>query len=141
MGQDIARDFDYGLSIVPVDHTATVTGEEISLVGVLDPLVAVAVDVGAVAIADASNYFTFTVTQATATGGTFVAADSVQYDPVDDWDRIINATTEGSTYYVFNFRLKPNYDFIKVVATETATAQATFGAVVWKKKRHNPASS
>ena len=122
-------------SIAPADRTASVTGSEVDCS--LCPVVAtIRVNVGTVTLADSSNLFKFTVTQCATSGGSFTDADSSQYDPVSPtgsttaWDRIINATTEGSKAYTFNFRMAADYPYIKVVATETGTAQAAFGACV-----------
>jgi len=135
--KDLCHNFDYGLSIIGADHTATATGEEIDLLGITD--VMVLISVGNVAIADASNLFTFTVTECATSGGTFVAAGTTQYSTSDSWDRIINATTEEEDIYAFNFF--PTKRYIKVVATETGTAQAIFSANVIKYGRHQPESA
>ena len=134
-GQDLGRLLYVKQSINPADHTATIEGGEVDCT--LCPVnCLVRVTVGAAAIADASKLFTFTIEQATATGGTFSAADAAQYDFVPpagsstDWDGIINATTEADEVYSFNFRMKRTYDFLKVVATETGAAQIIFGATI-----------
>ena len=134
--KDIARNLDSGQSINPASYTATVTGGEVSMVG-KGQEVMIVIPKGAVATADGSNYFTFTVTQATASGGSFVAADSNQYDWVEG-DGVINATTEENGVMTANFRLKRGYDYLKIVATETGTAEAIFGALFLKPGRHNP---
>lgn len=140
MRKDKARNFDYLQSIAPAAITATTTGSEVSLVGVKDNVL-ILVDVGAISAADSSNYVTFTVTQATASGGSFSAAASGQYDTVDSWDRILNATTEGSAVYAMNFKPAKGYDYIKVVATETGTFNGIFGAHVLVDGRHQPEST
>jgi len=137
MYKDLVHNFDYIVGITPIDRTATVTGSEIDLLGAIDVLIIVSI--GAVAIADATKLFTFTVTQCATSGGTFAAAATTQYMVADSWDRIINATTEADAVKAFQF--KPTLRYIKVVATETGAAQATFGAVVVYNKRSQPASS
>lgn len=137
--KDYAVNFDRGDSIVPADYTATETGDVITLLGITD--VWCVVQAGVVAIADASNLFTFTVTQCETVAGTYVAADASQYGVADSWDRIINLTTEGSRSYAFNFYPKPGFMFIRLVATETGTAQAIFGGTFLKYGRHQPESA
>jgi hypothetical protein len=137
--KDQAGQFDYSQSIDPADYTATKTGDEVDLTNAIEGSVMIVVNIGAVTTADATHYFTFTVTEASATGGSFSAADSTQYSTKDSWDRIVNATSEANAVKVFNFI--PSEPFIKVVATETGTAQALFGATVLFKKRHQPAST
>ena len=135
--KDLCHNFDYGLSIIGADITATTTGEAIDLTGITD--VMVLISVGNVAIADASNLFTFTVTECATAAGTYVAADASQYDTSDSWDRIINATTEEETIYAFNFF--PTSRYMRVVATETGTFNGIIGAVVLKYGRHEPESA
>lgn len=138
--RDIARDFERTVSILPsATKTVTTTGEEVDCSGGLG-LVYIDIAIGAVATADATNLFTFTVTQCATTGGTFTAAASGQYDWVDG-DGIINATTEANSVMALNFRLNGSYPFIKVVATETGTASAFFNAIVHVPKRSMPAST
>ena len=136
MRKDLASNLDSGISIVPAQYTATETGDEVSVVG-KGQEVMIVIPIGAVAAADASNRFTFTVTQATSSGGSFTAADSGQYDWIEG-DGYINATTEADSVMTCNFYLKPTYDFLKIVATENGTADAIFGALFLKPGRHNP---
>lgn len=138
--KDIARNLDSGLSISPASITATTIGSEVGVVGKGPHTVLLVVAIGAVASADASNYQTFTVNQCTESGGTFVAADADQYDWVEG-DGIINATTEADSVMTLNFRLKPGYDYLKAIATETGTTEAIFGAVFLKPGRHNPVAT
>jgi hypothetical protein len=134
--KDIARQFDYFTSCAYADRTATITGSEVNITGAKEVLVLVYVVSNTTS--DASNLFTFTVTEASATGGSFSAAASTAYDPVDSWDRLINATTETGLY-AFNF--KPTQPYIKVVATETGTAQVAFSAHVLITGIHQPEST
>ena len=136
---DMGRNIERAQSIAPAAITATTTGEEVDLSGVLDCMILV--DVGVISAADANNYMTFTVTQATATGGSFSAADSAQYGAIDSWDLVLNATTEGSQTYAFNFFPKADYPIIKVVATETSTFDGIFGATALFTKTTQPANS
>ena len=130
---DLGRSTVFSQSIAPADHTATVTGEEVDARKCPRRAV-VRVSVGIATIADASKFFTFKVTQCATSGGTFTDADAGQYDFVAPtgsttaWDGILNATTEGSADYSFNFDMKRTYDYLKVVATETGAAQILFGA-------------
>lgn len=132
---DLVHNFDLERAIDPASYTATKTGEEIALSG--GPVL-VLVTVGAVAAADAENYVTFTVEQATATGGDFSAADSSQYKVADSWDRLINATTEGNAVYAFQFIPAATYDYIKVVGTETGTTEAIYDVTVIQGGRTYP---
>jgi hypothetical protein len=136
---DNAGRFARGQSIDPASYTATKTGDEIDLSDAVDGSVWVVVNVGAVTTADATNLFTFTVTSASATGGSFSPEDSTAYTTVNSWDRLINATTEENTSYAFN--LAHTNPFVKVVATETGAAEAIFGATVYYEKRHGPANT
>jgi hypothetical protein len=136
---DNARRFEKGLSIPPASYTATKTGSEVDISQSVDGSVWVVVNVGATATADGSNLFTFTVTSATASGGSFSAEASTAYDAVDSWDRIINATGEANTSYAFN--LHPTKPYIKVVATATGSPSVIFDSVVLFQKRHGPANT
>lgn len=113
--------------------TATTTGDEVALTG---GAVLIAVYVDTIGTADATHYFTFSVTQATASGGSFVAADAAQYK-TNLWDRIINATTETGLF-MFQFIPKATYDYIKVIGTETGTADVTFSVFVIQGDIHAP---
>lgn len=115
--------------------TATATGDEIQLTG---GAVLFIVHVHAVGAADASNYLLFTVNQATASGGTFAAADSSQY-VTNLWDRYINATTETGVK-IFQFIPAATYDYVKLIATETGTADVTYSAVCLQGDLHAPVS-
>ena len=131
---NIVQNFDYHIADERVNATATTTGDEVQLAG--GPIL-VMVYLDTVTTADATHYFTFSVTQSTATGGTFAAADSSQYLVADSWDLIINATTEVGLK-VFQFIPVAGYDFIKVVATETGTGDITYSAFVIQGGIHQP---
>ena len=145
MLKDLGRSLVVSQSIAPADHTATVTGSEVDCRKCPKRCV-IQVTVGTATLADASNFFTFTVTQCATSGGTFTDADAGQYDFVAPtgsttaWDGILNATTEGSAVYSFNFNMKRTYDYLKVVATETATAQVIFGANIIFESAVQPAT-
>ena len=118
-----------------VNATATATGDAVALTG---GAVLIFVHVHAAGTADADNYFTFTVTQCTTSGGTYTAADAGQY-VTNLWDRVINATTETGVW-CFQFIPKATYDYIKVVATETSTADITYSVNVVQGDIHAPVS-
>jgi hypothetical protein len=123
--------------------TATTTGSEIDIT--FANKVVVAINVTAIGAADASNLLTFSCTQATATGGTFSAAASAQLvnkrlAAGTAWDLLINATTETGWHY-FDFIPAAGYDFFKVVATETGTADVTCEVLCMVEKMNLPATT
>lgn len=139
---DLARNFDIKQLVLPVDRTATVTGSEVDITGHTGSLL-VAVSVGAVAIADASNYFTFSMTEdnGTGTGGTFTAVPAAQLVAMDSWDKAINAVGEANSVYLLQLTPSEDTNIVKGVFTETGTAQATFDAVLLFPKQHQPSST
>jgi len=139
MRQDIARNLDTGYSIPSASFTITETGDAVSLVG-KGTSIMLLIPIGLVAVADSTNFITFTVTQCKTSDGTFVPADAIQYDWIEG-DGIINATTEGETCMTMNFRFKPGYDYIKAVGTVTSTVEAIYGAVFLKPGIHNPVAT
>ena len=133
-------------SIAPAAHTATTSSEVVVDCAEAESLTVI-VPVGVVATADASNFFTFTVLMGdVADGSDATAVDSSAYlNPKSGagvlWDRVINATTEGSQVYQFGVKnLRSNrYAFVR--ATETETASAIFGAMILLgNRRHNEAA-
>jgi hypothetical protein len=139
-GGDIARRFNWKQSIAPSSNASTVTGSEVDVTDAAT-MVTIVVNVGSVSAGDGSNYNTFTVTQATATGGSFGAPDADQYDLVNSWDGKINATGEANTIYLCNFRLKAGYPFIKVVMTKTGTQTIVYSATVFWEGNVKPTYS
>jgi len=106
----------------------------------------VVVHAGVVATADASNYFTITVLgNNDGVAGTGTALAATEYlDPKDGsgntWDRLINATTEGSKTYQFGVKNSAGWRYLFVRATETGTASAFLSAdIVLGNVRHNEA--
>jgi len=132
---DMGRQLKLGTSIAHAQITATTTGSEVDCTGAKE--VTIAVYVSANTTSDSTNYVTFTVTNSDATGGTFDAVSSDQYDPVNSWDRVLNATTETG-WFVFNFHLTPGHPFIKVVGTETGTTDITYSAHVIERAKDQP---
>ena len=132
-----AQNNEFACSIASASITATTTGNYVDILGA--DRVLIQIPVGVVSTADASNYITFTVTDGTTT----TAGDAVattQYIAADSWDMTINATTEGSAMYAFEFIPTPGKRYIKVVGTETGTTSAIYGAYVTFSKIHQPAS-
>lgn len=126
---DSARNLKEQLSIPIAQYTGTTTGTAVSILG-CGPSVDIVIRTGTIAAADASNYMTITVTQGT-TNAAADAVDSTQYDVTNGWDRLINATTENDATYRINFIVKPDYDWLKIVATKTAgTVDIVLGAWV-----------
>lgn len=126
--RDVTEQNTYIQSIAPAAITATTTGSAVDVTGYEG--VEIVVEAGVITAADASNYMTFTVTY-TTDDTNYTALDSGDYISPASWDRIINATTEGSATY--RFGIKPsvaNISKIKVVATETGTFNGIFGASV-----------
>lgn len=125
---DIGSNLIPSISIAHAQKTSTATGSEVQLTG--GP-VWIMIDITAIGAADATHFFTFTITQAIATGGSFSAATAAtQYKVKGSWDRIINATTETGIE-TFQFIPKATYDFIKVVATESAGGSADVTMVAY----------
>ena len=133
---DMVNEYGVGQSIAPASITATTTGSAVDLLNGFDPVVVVTV--GTVTTADTDNYVTFTISEsddnssytALASGGYLHAENSAG----TTWDRIINATTEGTN--VYRFRFAPSKRYVKVVGTETGTTSAVYGAHVEYVKRH-----
>jgi len=126
---DLASNIIPKKSITALDRTATVTG---SIVDLKDYKAAsVMVCIGAVAIADASNYFTFTI-EVGDDSGLSDAAEVSSYEVSKlaagtTWDRKVNATGEADDVALVGFNAGGKR-YARVKATETGTAQATFGA-------------
>jgi len=121
-------------SVAPAAITASTNGAAVDLAESAGGHM-VQVNVGVVTTADATNFFTFTVeTSANGSDGwTAIAADAYLSPRDQDgntWDRLINATTEGPLAYQFGFRNDSNHRYARVVATETLTASAVFGASI-----------
>lgn len=133
---DIVHDLKGTEADAYVNATATQTGDEVALKG---GAVLVVVHVHAAGTADATHNFTFSVNQATASGGSFSAADSTQY-VTNLWDMKINATTETGVW-IFQFIPVATYDYIKVIATEAGTADITYSASVIQSDVHLPTSA
>lgn len=140
MREDIMSNLDPGVSIPPASITATTTGDAVSLVGKGPITIGVLVDVGAVATADATNFFTVSFIESDAVAGTYTAIASSRVVWIEG-DGIINATTEADTPQTANIYLAVGKDFVKAVITETATAQAIMGVIFLKPGRHNPVSA
>lgn len=127
--KDLASLLDAKVSIAAAQYTATATGDEVDMLGFESATILVYPS--AIATADASNLVTFTLTEATTTGGTFTAVDSGDYISSGGWDRLLNATGEAADVYIFGYkRSVVSKRFIKVVGTETGTTDATYSAVV-----------
>lgn len=144
---DLARSMVTTKSIDPAIQTDTVTGAEVDCFGT-DRSVVVLIDAGALSGIDASNYFEFTVKQATALGGSYVDAEAWQYDPVavtggsTKWDMKIDDAGEAGEIYKLNFRLKGDYGALKVVGTKNGTpTSALFGALILFVPRTQPATA
>jgi hypothetical protein len=134
-------------SIDPAVQTDTITGDEGDCFGT-DRSVVVLVNAGALVGVDASNYFEFTVKQATALGGSYVDAEAWQYDPVavdggsTAWDMKIDDAGEANEIYKFNFKLKGDYGALEVVGTKNGTpTSALFGACILFVPRTQPATA
>ena len=125
-------------AIDPETYTATVSGDIIDLA--LFESVTFTVITGAVTTADGSHYFTFTLNagddSALSDGATVTASTGLLGSNLV----INNASTQddvcvGKMGYVGSKR------YIQLVATETGTATALFGAVVIRgNARHMPVS-
>lgn len=136
---DFARNLAAVQAIAPqATITATTTSAAIDLLDAVEGSIFVLVNAGVIATADSTNYFEFKVTE----GATNAAADAVAstcYDPVASWDRLLNATTEGSATYKMNIR--PTKRWIKIVMAEEGTASAFATATVFYLKRSGVASA
>lgn len=92
---------------------------------------AIIVNIGAVATADATNYFTFKV-QESDDNSTYKDIDSSFY-VASNWDLKINATAEANAVQVFG--IKSDKRYLKVVATETGTASAIFSVTIGQEAK------
>ena len=137
--KNYAQNFDYAVADAYVNATSTQTGDEVDA-SANNGVITFIIHVHAIGTADGSNYFTFTVNQATSSGGTYAAANSNQYLTVDSWDRILNATTETGIK-VLQFFPARNNPYLKLIATETGTADITYSAICLFDSKHQPASS
>lgn len=127
-GQDLGRALSIFQSIAPASITATTTGSEVNCTGA--QMAMVEISAGVISAADSSNYCTFSITECATTGGSFTAMAAGQQLGINGWDKVINATTEGSAIYRMNVVLSPGYPYIKVVGTETGTFSGIYGANV-----------
>lgn len=141
MRKDQARDTKKIIGILPASYTATETGDAIDMRDNLSLGVEFDVFIGAVTTADASNTFEIKILQSETIGGTYVAADSAQYDVLESWDRLIDDTGESDSIKTFNFRMKTGYPFIKVEATVVGTVEAIFAVQVVARPQTLPAQT
>ena len=137
---DIMRNLDPGLSIAPASITATTEGDAVSLVGKGPITIGAIVDVGAVATADATHYFTVSFTECATAAGTYTAIPAARVSWIEG-DGIINATTEADTPQTANIYLARGMDYVRAYITETGTAEAIIGVMFLKPGRHNPVST
>ena len=135
--KEIYHDLKRNISINVADYTSTQTGTSVDVMGYNEALIII--PIGAVAIADASNFFTFSLTESADNSSfTAVASTDIVVES-DDWDMIINATAEANAIKAFSWkRSVAGSRYIKVVATETLTAQAIFGAYVFLSGGNKP---
>lgn len=127
--------------------TADVMGTEVDISDCSGRMVTVFVNVGTVTAADANNYCTVKVFQATALGGSYSEIDSDNYAPLTPtgsttvWDRLINATIQGDVTYSMNIHLTRTYDYLEVRLAETGTFQALMSADFVYVPREQPAAT
>lgn len=134
MSSDLGSNIKPIQSIDPASITATTTGTYVPIAGFSS--VAAVIQVGVVTTADASNLFTFSAKGATDASGTGATALTT-YNPLQDtagvgsvWDYLINSTTVDDVLS-YSFGIIPgNFTHVAIVATETGTASAIFGATV-----------
>lgn len=117
---DLARDLTSTQILAPVTLSATTTTSAVDVTNAHGKNILIEIDIGVVSAADATNLMTFKITQS-SDASTYTDLPTAQYDVMASWDKIINATTEGSTKYRFNIQLSTGYYSIKLVGTETGT--------------------
>lgn len=139
MKRDLITKFEVGESLNLADITATTTGSAVDMLNHLDILCICAV--GPVTTADASNYFTYSWTECATSAGTYTAVPAAQITTIDSWDKIVNATTEAGNIHVVQIEMTPGMRYLKCVATETGTAQATLGGTFFFTEKTQPASA
>lgn len=120
-------------SVVAIDYgqlTASKTdGDIVDTQGYDD--VYVQIHAHAVATADADNYFTATVNEgdeSDLSDGAAVSTSPTRYFGESPSDRKIDATGQAQSVLVFGIR--PMKRYIRVILTETGTADVTVSAVV-----------
>jgi len=118
--------------------TATSTGEIVSIAGIYGTGLVIA-HMGAVAAADATNYFTFSLTESATTGGSYTANTTLA--GVGGADLLINSTAEANTVKLMTFTPSRTKDWVKVVATETGTASAIISSEVMFEVSKKPANT
>ena len=122
-GAVAAPAYTAGTHVVPAAHELEELHDELDLANAARAELDVVEDVESVDERVASIAPSNRVTDAAAD-----AVDSSQYDAANGWDKVINATTEGNATYRINFIVKPEYDWLKIVATKSGTFNGTFGA-------------
>jgi len=128
-------------SISPASHAATIEGEIVDLQGSEKLLMVVMA--GIIATSTGSHYMTFTVEtgdESNLSDAAAVAAGDY-LNPLGvantAWDRLINATTEGSKTYQVGIKNSAGKRYGRIVATETGTFTGIFGAALIKGTLRN----
>lgn len=125
---DLKNFLDVDMCIAPAQYTGTKSdGTIIDLQGYESATVMVGI--GAVSTADGSNYFTITVTE----GDNSALSDGATATKLIGAFELINSTSaDPNTVQLVGYYGGKRY--VRVVATETGTADATFGC--WVIKGH-----
>lgn len=132
MNRDLNANVKAVQSIAPAALTATTEGGYVDLAEAAGGLMVI-LSAGVISAADGSNYMTLTIETNDTGSGSGTAIDADAYlDPRDSdgttWDRLINATAEGSKTYQVGFINKSNHRYARVVLTETSTFSGILGA-------------
>jgi hypothetical protein len=136
-GNDASRKVKRQWTIPIASYTATQTGTAVDITGMAGTAISLVLYTGTLTLADATNLMTFSVTQGT-TSAAATAVDAAQLDPIGGWGYLLNATTQSDNFYVINFIVKPDMDWVKVTGTETGTFQGIFGVAVEFETKTSP---
>jgi len=126
-------------ALIPAQATATVTGPVVDTQGF--EAIMFAINIGAVTTADASNYFTLKIQEGDASDLSDAADVTNAARLLHAAAAVINdATGDDNTTQKMGCTIGTKR-YMRLVATETGTADATFGAVaLLTGARHAPVS-
>lgn len=120
-GRDLSNQIFAKQSILPQTVVATVTGEEVDLLGYNSACAVVSIGTEGQTFTT-SNYWTITITGCATTGGSFVALTAAMMIEPATNSLVIDDTTDDESVYQMGFNvLGTGYRFFKVVCTESGT--------------------
>jgi len=120
-GLDLSNNIFAKQSILPQVVVATVTGEEVDLLGYGSACAVVSIGTEGQTFTT-SNYWTITITGCATTGGTFAALSTAMMIEPSTNSLVIDSTTDDESVYQMGFRVHDTgYRYFKVVCTESGT--------------------